>query len=209
MRCTEFYDKIAKDKDLACRIDPDTLRNVSNYIDLSRELELVGVPQETTNVVLSENATRPLFKKKNAYVKDNVISNLEIALKDIHDTGKTTRLGKGFKNKITQREVNNLLFKEKCRLKVGVEDSNPIPDGRYNVILADPPWRYDFSVDDNDQIENHYQTMSLDEIKDLNVPAADNSILFLWATMPKLKEALDVVEAWGFEYKSGPCGTKS
>src|SRR5262249_33262162 len=36
--------------------------------------------------------------------------------------------------------------------------------GRFPLIYADPPWRYDFSVDDADQIENHYPTMSLDEI---------------------------------------------
>jgi N6-adenosine-specific RNA methylase IME4 len=41
-------------------------------------------------------------------------------------------------------------------------------------------------------------------IQNLKVPAADSSaILFLWATMPKLREALDVMEAWGFEYRTG------
>ena len=36
----------------------------------------------------------------------------------------------------------------------------------------------------------------------MQVPVAENSILFLWATNPKLQEALEVLEAWGFEYKT-------
>jgi len=73
---------------------------------------------------------------------------------------------------------------------------------KYQIIYADPPWRYDFSKDSADKIENHYQTMSLEEIKNLNVPSDDNSVLYLWATAPKLLEALEVMRAWGFKYKT-------
>lgn len=73
---------------------------------------------------------------------------------------------------------------------------------RYNIIYADPPWRYDFSNTKNRKIENHYDTMTLDDIKNLQVPSEDNAILFLWATAPKLLEALEVMDAWGFRYKT-------
>ena len=76
------------------------------------------------------------------------------------------------------------------------------PEGRYRIIYADPPWRYDFSKSENRSIESHYPTMTTEEICDLQVPAADVSILYLWATAPKLREALRVVDAWGFEYKT-------
>ena len=72
----------------------------------------------------------------------------------------------------------------------------------YDVIYADPPWRYDFSKSDSRKIENHYQTMSIEEICSLNCHAADDSILFLWATAPKIEEALQVIKAWGFTYKT-------
>jgi len=72
----------------------------------------------------------------------------------------------------------------------------------YQVIYADPPWRYEFTKDNKDAIENHYPTMSVDEIKALDVPSADNAVLYLWATAPKLQEALDVIKAWGFDYKT-------
>ena len=72
----------------------------------------------------------------------------------------------------------------------------------FQIIYADPPWRYDFSKDSKDAIENHYPTMSVDEIKALEVPSAKDAVLYLWATAPKLQEALDVIKAWGFEYKT-------
>jgi N6-adenosine-specific RNA methylase IME4 len=74
--------------------------------------------------------------------------------------------------------------------------------GKYDVILADPPWQYDFAETDNRKIENHYPTMSVEEIANLQIPADNNAVLFLWATAPKLREALLVMETWGFEYKT-------
>lgn len=74
---------------------------------------------------------------------------------------------------------------------------------KYSVIYADPPWRYDHRHG-HGVAENHYPTMSLDEICALPVAdlAAENSALFLWATFPQLKEALRVIDAWGFQYKT-------
>lgn len=78
----------------------------------------------------------------------------------------------------------------------------PMPEGEFDVIYADPPWRYDFSKSDNRAIENQYPTMEVSDICKLKVPAADNSVLFLWGTAPKLLEAMAVIKAWGFEYKT-------
>lgn len=77
-----------------------------------------------------------------------------------------------------------------------------IPAGKYEVIYADPPWRYDFSETKARDIENQYPTMDLESIKALKIPSSDNSVLFLWATAPKLPEAFEVMEAWGFSYKT-------
>jgi N6-adenosine-specific RNA methylase IME4 len=74
--------------------------------------------------------------------------------------------------------------------------------GSYNVILADPPWRYEFSETSGRKVENHYPTMELDEIAALEVPADETAILFLWTTAPKLEEGLDILRAWGFTYKT-------
>ncbi len=77
---------------------------------------------------------------------------------------------------------------------------------RYPVIYADPPWRYENPPmgGANRSIENHYPTMTLEEICALPVTdlATDDAILYLWATAPKLAECMTVIEAWGFEYRT-------
>lgn len=74
------------------------------------------------------------------------------------------------------------------------------------VILADPSWEYEEgTTDPSREIENHYPTMPLEEICAL--PVADvctpDAVLYLWATAPKLDEAMRVIRAWGFRYRSG------
>ena len=79
----------------------------------------------------------------------------------------------------------------------------PFPNKKYDVIYADPPWSYkDKSCSGN--AEDQYKTMSLDDICKLPVKdiAEKDCVLFLWTTYPMLKEALKVIEAWGFKYKS-------
>jgi N6-adenosine-specific RNA methylase IME4 len=93
------------------------------------------------------------------------------------------------------------LQKYRRQLEATLEEG--LPAGIYDVILADPPWDYEFSPTDQRQIENKYPPMPLEEILALEVPAADNAVLFLWATAPKLEEALSVLHAWGFSYKTG------
>jgi N6-adenosine-specific RNA methylase IME4 len=78
----------------------------------------------------------------------------------------------------------------------------PFPDKKYSIIYADPPWKYDFSSTHNRDIENQYPTMELKDICELKVSSEDNSVLFLWATAPKLLDALDVMKSWGFQYRT-------
>lgn len=73
---------------------------------------------------------------------------------------------------------------------------------KYEVIYADPPWSYSFSKSNSRAIESHYETMTVPQICAIDVPCADNSVLYLWATAPKLLEALEVMAAWGFTYKT-------
>lgn len=76
------------------------------------------------------------------------------------------------------------------------------PPHLYDLIYADCPWQYSFSKCKNRKIENHYLTMTLAEIKELQIPSAENCVLYLWATAPKLLEALETMEKWGFLYKT-------
>lgn len=73
----------------------------------------------------------------------------------------------------------------------------------YQIIYADPPWRYDQKGVEG-AAERHYSTMSLEDICKLPIKSisAKDSILFLWATFPQLPAALRVISAWGFQYKT-------
>lgn len=80
-----------------------------------------------------------------------------------------------------------------------------IPDGKYRVIYADPPWKYGNTMPDNfGEQADHYKLMTVDEIAALPIKnlAQDNAVLFLWVTSPILEESFQVVNAWGFTYKS-------
>ena len=82
-----------------------------------------------------------------------------------------------------------------------------LPAKRYGVIVADPEWRfepYSRATGMDRAADNHYPTSVTDVIgeRDVGSIAADDAVLFLWATVPMLRDALRVMEAWGFEYKS-------
>jgi len=80
----------------------------------------------------------------------------------------------------------------------------PLPKSQYQVIVADPPWEHERPISAQRSVDNHYPTMSVDEICALPVRqmAADDAVLFLWAFNPMLPEALQVIEAWGFWYRT-------
>lgn len=82
-----------------------------------------------------------------------------------------------------------------------------LPDKHYGVIVADPEWRFEVYSRDTGMdraADNHYPTSVTDEIaaRPVNTIAADDCVLFLWATVPMLEDALRVLHAWGFEYRS-------
>jgi len=71
---------------------------------------------------------------------------------------------------------------------------------QYDVILADPPWPYNFSGTRNEKTPDDYPTMAINEICNLSVPARETASMYLWVTWPLLFEAEKVIKAWGFEY---------
>jgi N6-adenosine-specific RNA methylase IME4 len=81
----------------------------------------------------------------------------------------------------------------------------PIPDGKYRVIYADPPWKYGNTMPESfGEQADHYKLLTVAEIAELPIKsmAQDNAVLFLWVTSPILAESFEVVNAWGFTYKA-------
>lgn len=82
-----------------------------------------------------------------------------------------------------------------------------LPQKKFGVIVADPEWRFEpwsRTTGMDRAADNHYPTSCTEIIAARDVPsvAADDCVLFLWATIPMLPHALLVMAAWGFDYKS-------
>lgn len=84
-----------------------------------------------------------------------------------------------------------------------------IPRGSAGLILSDPPWTFERWSDDSEKStvrapQDHYPTMSLEEMKALPVCelAAPDCVLIMWTTGPHLAQALELIPAWGFSYKT-------
>ena len=85
----------------------------------------------------------------------------------------------------------------------------PLPPGQFDIVYADPPWDYRGQLQhagegsrDTGGAIRHYPTVTLDDLKSLNVPGicAQDSLLFMWATNPHLDQAIDLGKAWGFAW---------
>lgn len=88
--------------------------------------------------------------------------------------------------------------------------------GPYNIIYCDPPWRFEVwsgetavkarlnSSGTNVSAGHHYDTMSADELSQIPVAdwCADDAVLFMWICWPVLSQSLQLIEAWGFTYKT-------
>jgi len=109
----------------------------------------------------------------------------------------------------TGKPINKIYEQIKIREElIKIEQENKEEEERkVEIIYADPPWSYNRNVGEGIASEE-YNTMTLDNIKSYlkkkKIIPKDNSILFLWVTFPLLKEGLEVINSWGFKYKT--CG---
>lgn len=191
------------------RVSAPTIKRDGQYAAAVDTLQAAGI--EPQSVIAHEpksavvefakaiTAPAPLLPAEPTPPKDPLVAALTEKVKageiGIVEAAKEIRQAK-----TTQRREERLdkifeISKGNVELQTGV---------RYPVLYADPPWRYDYAETDNRVIENQYPTMAIDEI--CAMPVADistpDAVLFLWATSPKLREALRVIEAWGFEYRT-------
>jgi N6-adenosine-specific RNA methylase IME4 len=97
------------------------------------------------------------------------------------------------------RQAVQQLKREERYSRIG--PSPALPAGVFDLIYADPPWHMG-SPGSSSSPEQHYPTMTTAAIAALNIPAADNAVLLLWAVSGMLPDALDVIAGWGFVPKT-------
>lgn len=79
----------------------------------------------------------------------------------------------------------------------------PLPSGPFDIVLGDPPWMHFGDPNKDAAAGKHYALMPLDEICALPVRSivSKKAALFLWATCPRMPDALAAMQAWGFHYR--------
>ena len=145
------------------------------------------------------------------YVADKVIEslrndNLEFAhhkaVAPLPPEKQEQFLKKAVEEKLTVRELRKEIQQDKF---AELQRDIPLPQDKYDVIYADPPWKYDDKlIDGYGAAEHHYPPMSIEELCDLPIEniSDKNAVLFMWVTSPFADECWDVIQAWGFEYKA-------
>jgi N6-adenosine-specific RNA methylase IME4/predicted transcriptional regulator len=156
----------------------------------SATARLLGVNQSTISRGLNANALEGAENNTSNAEENNPTNANAWSLIDADPSREAKRIARN-----EQREL------ERAQLR----NARPTPSaltGRFSLVYADPPWQYEHIATESRAIENQYPTMTLEAICGLDVPAADDAVLFLWATSPKLAEAIQVVEAWDFNYRT-------
>lgn len=78
-----------------------------------------------------------------------------------------------------------------------------LPEGKFEVIAIDPPWNYGREYDpENSRVANPYPEMSQEQLLELEIPSANDSIIFLWTTHKFIFDAKELLDNWGFDYKA-------
>lgn len=77
-----------------------------------------------------------------------------------------------------------------------------VEQAKFDVILADPAWKFKVWNEAKSGRRPPYPTMTTEQICALEIPAAKNCALFLWATWPMIEHAFRAISAWGFKYRT-------
>ena len=110
-----------------------------------------------------------------------------------------------------KKEEKKLIRLEKIEeIKTEIAKGLKAPNGLYDVIAIDPPWEYSERGgsnsksfdDDGNRGGVDYPTMTVEELKKINIPCKDDSVIYLWTTHAFLRDAFDLLEAWGYTYKA-------
>ena len=169
--------------------------------------------KESGGAVVQKSAEPPIETRQKlaetANVSHDIIAKVKVIQEKATDEQKK-KLDEGQEsvNKV-YNELKRSEKKEERRQRHENVNYVELSEKKYRVIYCDPPWQYNDSgvITENDnygRAERHYPTMSLSQLRELSIKeiADDNAILFMWSTSPMLTSALELVDSWGFKYKS-------
>jgi N6-adenosine-specific RNA methylase IME4 len=193
-------------------------RNINNYQrsvlalkleDIYRERAKKNQVRTSENRVLQKSAEQKVDTRdelaKTAKVSHDTISKVKKIeaeapeeVKQKLNSGEIS-INKAF-SEVKKSERKKEIAKQKEDIRQGKIE---LPVGEYDLIVIDPPWAYETNYDpDGRRGACPYPLMSQEELKNINMPAANDCILWLWTTHRFIWDAKDLMDHWGFEYKA-------
>lgn len=189
---------------------------VNNTKKMANATSVSGLPKQEDASVLQEETqqTKPEpIKTKTEIIKDlgfspkqaermqTLAENPEIVKQAIQEARNNDDIvSRAFVlGKIKQEKRKENIQKQVENIEKGVE----APTGKFDVIAIDPPWNYGTQFNASGRrVANPYPEMTQEELKKIELPASENCVLFLWTTHKFIWDAKELLDEWGFEYRS-------
>lgn len=153
-------------------------------------------PNPETNKTASKVAD--LFNTNRIYI--NKAADLKENKPEIFEQVKS---GEKTITEVKKEEKINERLKQVDEIKKKIERENLIVSDLYDVIVIDPPWAYGREYDpESSRVASPYPEMSFDELSNIEIPAKNDCVIWLWTTHQFIWEARELLRMWGFEYKA-------
>jgi N6-adenosine-specific RNA methylase IME4 len=173
--------------------------------DKEEPLSIIDKPSHNTQKIVAEKLGWSTGKKAQFDVVKKVAPE---EIKEKLRTGELT-INQAYQD-IKKEEKKEQRVNE-IKQQIEAIESGELPElkGVFDIISFDPPWPYEgeskeiTTYDPNGRrVANPYPEMSIEQIKQIEVPSSDNSVVFLWTTHKFLNDAFDILKTWGFQYKA-------
>jgi N6-adenosine-specific RNA methylase IME4 len=170
------------------------IRTAENRVCQKSDKQEIDTKKELAKVANVSHDTIAKVKKIEEAAPEEVKQKLrtgEVSINQVY-----TDIKKAEKKEARKIEIEN-------QIKDIEEGKLPELTGTFEVIAIDPPWPYGREYDpETSRVANPYPEMSIEAIKEIDLPLAKDSIVFLWTTHAFLKDAFDILEYWGCSYKA-------
>ena len=172
----------------------------TDILQISAESKPIDTRKELSKVASVSHDTIAKVKKIQEKATEEVKAKLSTGEVSINAAYQDIKKEEKKKNRLEKIEV----------ITQEISKGLKAPNGLYDVIAIDPPWEYSerggsshnsFDADGN-RAGVDYPTMTVEELKNINIPAKNDCVMFLWTTHAFLKDSFDLLNAWGFDYKA-------
>ena len=147
--------------------------------------------------------TRDIIAREAGIKSGRTIDKIkEIEEKATHEQKEKLNRGEATISEVINEIKKERKEKEIQKQKEQIKKLAPLKE-KYDLIAIDPPWNYGREYDPKgSRVASPYPEMDFDELKKIQLPAEEDSILLLWTTHQFIWEANELMKEWGFEYKA-------